>query len=219
MTSLGSRSHPLTAPAEVRAYAVALVAAAYTDREETTRLVGERWPDGDAAALVAEVWAARAAELARPATDEPSARLEAAFGDLEAAGLLSRADFACCQSCGHEQIQREPGADRARGYVFFHREDLTSIVDGTLRLAFGGLRPDPSIGRQLLLDATRPEDSARRRFAREEVLRLTDAAIGREVVSALSSRGFEVRWDGSHQTRIEVDVTGWRRPLPARASA
>ncbi|MET8867211.1 hypothetical protein ABZW11_30065 [Nonomuraea sp. NPDC004580] len=117
-----------------------------------------------------------------------SDRLLRAFRDLELAGIVARADFACCQSCGIAEIGGEVPDDERhayRGYVFCHRQDMRDVVDGgRLSLAYGRFN-----------DALVPVDQA---------------DIGREVAETIRRHGLEVRWNGDPGIRIEVPLT-WRR--------
>jgi hypothetical protein len=110
-----------------------------------------------------------------------SERLLAAFRDLDLDGVVARADFTCCQSCGMTEIADEAPAPSG-GYVFCHRQDVDAAARGEgLFLSYGTLADD--------VDA---------------------AEIGRRVVKALRSRGLTVDWDGEITSRIHLPLT-WRR--------
>ncbi|WP_242906291.1 DUF6891 domain-containing protein [Actinomadura terrae] len=113
-------------------------------------------------------------------------RLLRAFRDLDVAGIVARADFACCQNCGISEIGAEvPEGEQRRGYVFCHRQDVERAVAGEgLMLAYGIFR-----------DAEHPPEQAE---------------IGAEVAEALRRHGLDVTWDGDPAKRVEVDLT-WRR--------
>ncbi|XVQ13257.1 DUF6891 domain-containing protein [Spirillospora sp. CA-255316] len=110
-------------------------------------------------------------------------RLLAAFRDLDAGGLVARADFTCCQSCGTAEIGAEAPAGAApAGYVFCHRQDVDAAARGEgLFLSYGAFSEDGD-----------------------------DAEIGRRAVRALRERGLTVEWDGEVTTRIHLPLT-WRR--------
>ncbi|WP_433337419.1 DUF6891 domain-containing protein [Spirillospora sp. CA-294931] len=118
-----------------------------------------------------------------------SDRVLRAFRDLDLAGIVARADYACCQNCGIAEIGGQVPADEHdayRGYAFCHRQDMAGAVTGDgLYLAFG-----------IFTDADPPAEQA---------------AIGAEVAAALRDRGLEVTWNGDTGARIEVPLT-WRRP-------
>ena len=110
-------------------------------------------------------------------------RLLAAFRDLDTDGVVARADFACCQTCGVGEIgaQAAPGTDPV-GYVFCHRQDVDAAARGEgLHLSFGAFAEDGD-----------------------------DAEIGRRAVRALRERGLTVEWDGQATSRIHLPLT-WRR--------
>ncbi|MEW2358246.1 hypothetical protein [Spirillospora sp. NPDC029432] len=112
-------------------------------------------------------------------------RLLAAFRDLDVAGIVARADFTCCQSCGTSGIAGAvPGGAAARGYVFCHRQDVDAAARGEgLFLSYGTFGDDADAGA---------------------------AEIGERAVAALRGRGLAVEWDGEVTTRIHLPLT-WRR--------
>ncbi|GAA3232447.1 hypothetical protein GCM10010532_068560 [Dactylosporangium siamense] len=120
-----------------------------------------------------------------------SDRLTDAFRALDAAGIVAREDFACCQNCGVSEIGAEATeAAPARGYVFYHLQDAERAAEGgSLWLAYGLF--DPS-GDQ--------------------------AAAGAEVVAAVRAQGLHVDWDGSAGQRIHVRLK-WARRRAGRLAA
>ncbi|MFF5259330.1 DUF6891 domain-containing protein [Actinomadura viridis] len=110
-------------------------------------------------------------------------RLLAAFRDLDLSGIVARADFTCCHSCGTAEIAGEvPGGAPVAGYVFCHRQDVDAAARGEgLFLSYGTFdeEGDP-------------------------------AEIGRRTVEALRGRGLTVEWDGEVTTRIQLPLV-WRR--------
>jgi hypothetical protein len=115
-------------------------------------------------------------------------RLDSAFARLEAAGVVARQNFSCCQNCGHAEMWDEvqAAAEEGRsphGYTFYHGQDTEAAVEGHgLCLAYGAVEPG------------------------EEAL----AQVGHEVVAALRGHGLQVRWDGSTDKRISVSLD-WKR--------
>ncbi|WP_155371331.1 DUF6891 domain-containing protein [Catellatospora vulcania] len=119
-----------------------------------------------------------------------SDRLTDAFRALDAAGIVAREDFACCQNCGVAEIGDEVlDAMPARGYVFYHQQDAERCAEGGgLYLAYGPLGQPPT------------------------------AEIGEEVAAALRAEGLQVDWSGSAGQRIHVRV-GWARRRHGRMAA
>ncbi len=115
-------------------------------------------------------------------------RLDAAFEELEAEGVISRQNFSCCGTCGSSEIWDEiaaveKGGSAARGYAFYHMQDTESAAEGDgLYLNYGA--------------CTEGEEAA--------------LAIGQEIVSRLEEHGLSTDWDGRWETRIRVDLD-WKR--------
>ena len=159
--------------------------------------------EADPAAVAAVAWRvaeeAFAAHLAAQATWDDitdSDRLTLGFTALDAAGIVARENFTCCQNCGHSEIGSE-AAPGARGYVFYHQQDAERAADGeVLYLAYGGF------------GAT------------------GDARVGAEVAEALTRQGLMVDWSGDVTKRIRVPRRWQRRrtgdlaevPPPGRRS-
>ncbi|MDQ2583187.1 DUF6891 domain-containing protein [Saccharothrix yanglingensis] len=183
---------------EVEEFARGLVHGGFTSLEDAVDDVGDYFEEDDgvtgavARSVVERVWRERAEEQAGwPATTDVD-RLLAAFDALEGDGIVARADFTCCQTCGHAEIGDEvdPGVGDARGYVFFHRQDTeAAVADGGVYLAFGS-------------------------FGEVADHAAADEAVAREVVTALTSAGLPVEWNGSVRTRIKVGPMAWRKRLP-----
>jgi hypothetical protein len=121
-------------------------------------------------------------------------RLTLAFSALDAAGIVARESFTCCQTCGNSEIGGE-AAPGARGYVFYHQQDAEGAVEGgLLHLAYGS-------------------------FCATE-----DARVGAEIAQALTRQGLTVQWNGDVAERIRVPIRWQRRrtgdlaevPLPGQ---
>ena len=119
-------------------------------------------------------------------------RLDAAFGDLEARGILARQNFTCCGTCGAAESYtlltdaRSEGRE-LRGYTFYHQQDTEHAAQGNgVYLNYGA-----------------HEDS-------EEAA----LAIAAEVVKVLHEHGLKTTWDGSHSKRIFVHMLWQRRWQP-----
>jgi hypothetical protein len=178
-----------------------------------------------AAAVVREVWTARQkTEREWPAVVEGD-RLRTAFAVLEARGVLARADFACCNTCGTSEIddERTPvvATDAEHGYrewayTFFHQQDSERLAEqpATLFLTFSAFAPVRDLNPELIASVDSGD-----RDARDEVWRQTDARVGRIVADALVEAGLPVEWDGDPARRIAVPLAEWRNRLPGDAPA
>ncbi|MGZ0148385.1 DUF6891 domain-containing protein [Kribbella sp. WER1] len=142
--------------------------------------------------LVDELWRVRlAAQESWPARTDAD-NVAAAFAELDAAGIVARMNFTCCQTCGSTEIFDERPSDRPSvGYVFFHSQDGERLAeDGAqLFLAYGAF------------DAPEPQWNDR------------VTAVGRQVTDVLRAHALPVTWNGSSQQRIQVGPLDWRRRL------
>ncbi|GAA3590732.1 DUF6891 domain-containing protein [Kribbella ginsengisoli] len=144
--------------------------------------------------LVDDVWQTRLAEQQTWTDPTDADRVEAAFAELDAAGVIARMNFTCCQTCGVAEIDDERPADRpSTGYVFFHQQDTERLADtpAHLFLAYGPIDPTP-------------QD-----FDNQAV------EIGRRIESTLRAHNLPVTWTGSTSQRISVGPLTWHRRLPA----
>lgn len=139
-----------------------------------------------------EIAAHAAGQATWPATTDCD-RLDAAFGELDAAGIVARQNFTCCNNCGMAEIGGEVAPDQIddiRGYAFYHEQDTERAAEsGGLFLSYGAFRRKPDT----------VADPAQM------------AAVGQDVVSALRRHGLTVRWDGDIDRRIHVALTWQRR--------
>lgn len=115
-------------------------------------------------------------------------RLDAAFTQLEATGMIARHHFQCCQSCANyamlDEIDAYEAADRPwRGLVYYHEQDTESALNGE--------------GIHLAYDAAEESDEAA-------------VAIGHEIVACIESHGLETQWNGDILQRIHVALD-WKR--------
>lgn len=122
-------------------------------------------------------------------------KLRAAFSDLEHAGVVARMNFACCQDCGHAEIESEKTTGQT-GYVFFHQQDAERLAgdDAQLFLAFG------------LFAANSPETADERAGAERQ--------LGRLIATTMRSNGLTVDWDEQASSRIAISISNWRKRLP-----
>src|SRR5438270_13607378 len=73
-------------------------------------------------------------------------RLDAAFAELERAGIVARQDFSCCGNCGSSEIWDEMETvsrrgQRVRGYTFYHMQDTEAAVEGRgVYLGYGAVQ-------------------------------------------------------------------------------
>jgi hypothetical protein len=119
--------------------------------------------------------------------------LDVAFAALERGGIAARHDYACCQTCGHNDIQAELAQGRdVRGYVFYHRQDTEKALAGYgLMLSYGAMSSDER----------------------------AQLKIGQQIVFALRDAGLEVAWSGNPYERIYIRHFQWQRRFPLREAA
>ncbi len=170
-----------------------VLAGGYASRAELAEAAEEHLVTADrrpvsreqAQALVDRLWRERIAEQASWQGETDPERITRAFSALEDAEIAARENFTCCRTCGNAEIGDEawPGA---RGFVYFHAQCTEAAVAGHgLTLLYGGF-----------------DGSAE-----------TTAAIGAEVVAALTAAGLPTRWDGDPSRAITVTPLDWRRRL------
>ncbi|MFE1252025.1 DUF6891 domain-containing protein [Streptomyces sp. NPDC058735] len=137
--------------------------------------------------IVERLWLERVQEQEAWTGPTDPDRLERAFAALDRAGVVAREDFTCCRRCGLMEIGAEvDDVSRVRGFVFFHHQGTRRAAEGGgLSLYYGGF--DGS----------------------EE----TTAAVGHEVVAALTAAGLSTQWNGSPDRAIEVTPLRWRKRL------
>ena len=202
-----------------------LIRSGFLDRDDLAEWVagGRDLDEADPRALRAatQAWDERLAEQAGWAGESDYDRLDAAFADLAAAGVVARMNFTCCNTCGTTEIddERTPDPDAAEGaypfqewaYAFFHSQDAERLADtpADLYLTYSSFRPAPDIDPELMARARAGDEDARK-----QVVSHTDATVGRIVVDALTARGLTPVWSGDPAQRIAVPITDWRKPLP-----
>lgn len=115
-------------------------------------------------------------------------RLDRAFAELEAGGIICRQNFSCCGTCGASEIWDEittvEDAGRpARGYAFYHVQDTESAVDGYgIYLNYGSVEDGEAAA----------------------------LIVAHEIVAVLGRHGLKVEWDGQWSRRIGVSLD-WKR--------
>jgi hypothetical protein len=141
-----------------------------------------------AQAIADQAAAAHAHDQAGWETPTDCDRLDAAFAELEAAGVIARQHFSCCGTCGVAEIGFEMAAAGedgrpARGFTFFHVQDTEHAVAGeSLYLSYGSVSGN--------------QDEA--------------VTIGHEVVATLGRHGLQPAWNGKFAHRIALPLS-WRR--------
>lgn len=147
------------------------------------------------APVVAEALAAHRARQATWPLVTDCDRLDAAFAELETAGILARHKYSCCGSCGAAEIRAEmeeliAQGVAVRGYTFYDDQDTESAVDGGgICLSYGSAGENAE------------DDQA--------------IAIGHEVAATLTRHGLTVAWNGAIERRIDVSLDWQRRGPPA----
>ncbi len=115
-------------------------------------------------------------------------RLDAAFAELERAGIVARQDFSCCGNCASGEIWGEvETANRrgqcVRGFTYYHMQDTEAAVEGHgVYLGYGAVQE----GEAAALE------------------------IAREIVATVQRHGLTVEWDGTWKKRILVRLD-WKR--------
>ncbi|MDI3287770.1 hypothetical protein [Polyangium sp. 15x6] len=117
-------------------------------------------------------------------------RLDSAFDDLDARGIVTAQALGSTLQEGAELIDAMSGDREARGSAFYHRQDLERALEGGgLRLAFTAYGDEAGGGE----------------------------AIGREIVHVLKHHGVPVSWGGDVRSRIEIEPFEWRKRRATKA--
>ncbi|MFH8785433.1 DUF6891 domain-containing protein [Streptomyces roseoverticillatus] len=189
--------------AEAEAEAGRMIRCGFGTAEEITEAVSDHFhADGGtplsvpaARRIVRRLWRERLAEQEGWPEVTDADRVAAAFAALNGSGVTARMHFACCGNCAFTEIGGE-AAEGDHGFVFFYYDDTRHAADGGgLLLTYGAHGEDGKDG--------------------EEGGKETAAAVGREVVAALTTAGLSVKWDGDPDRAIRVEPLEWRRRLPA----
>ncbi|WP_175873929.1 hypothetical protein [Burkholderia sp. BCC0397] len=114
-------------------------------------------------------------------------RLDRVFDELDGDGICALSNAGYTMSDGRSDVSevvRDTPHGRYHGYCFYHGQDVERALDGHgLTIAFGDLADDKE----------------------------RSAAVGRQVVEALSRAGFGAAWNGSVTTRIDIPSFDWKR--------
>ncbi len=185
-----------TVEEQVQEFITEEVAAGYFDDATITKLAADLYCDLTAKAklkkMAAPMLAAARAAHKLEQRDWPkvtdNTRLDLAFADLEAQGILARQNYWCCSNCGGVAITEEvergiKRGKKLRGYTFFHEQDSDMAVFGHgLHLDYGGPHLDDA----------------------------GSVDIGKVVVKALRKQGLKPAWSGDLDTRIHIPMK-WQR--------
>ncbi|WP_430334501.1 DUF6891 domain-containing protein [Rhodococcus sp. ACT016] len=138
-----------------------------------------------------------------------TSRTIAAFEELNANGVVARADFSCCGSCASGEIWEERDDSRHwKGYVYFHQQDTDRLVeDGSTYVGFGAFPPETFD--QAAYDAL--SEDAKEEFYAADVTRLLEA----EVFPVLRRHGIEPEWNRDLGTRVLLENADWYAPIEA----
>lgn len=129
-------------------------------------------------------------------------RLDEAFEELNAMGIMARHDWTCCGNCGvagiDEEFGRLGGVQDGKplvGYFFYHQQDTESAVDGgALFMNYGTTQ----------------------RWATQVEADEASINIGQIACATIAKHGLKVDWDGSINRRLCVSLDWKRRARPAR---
>jgi hypothetical protein len=128
--------------------------------------------------------------------EETTPPLMGAFSALAEVGVLARAGFTCCGTCGNAEIGDERDDSRVwRGYVFYHSQDAESMIEErSTYVGYGAF-----LGAHISEDEWNALDGAGQDDFYE---RITLDLMNQEVIPLLQRHGVEVEWDGNFATRI-----------------
>ena len=145
----------------------------------------------DAAEALAEFLIAQRIAQQETFGQVPPMPITLAFAELERNRIIARENFACCQTCGHDEILGQVAApSQWNAYVFFHQQDAEAIFEcGAGALAFG-LAPG---GRTAGLNMS-------------DLIRST-------ILPTLEKHGVNAKWDGDERTRILLENVNLYYPL------
>lgn len=163
---------------------------------------GEEAARAAAKAVLPGIVREREAEIATWPAVTDCDRLDAAFEELNARGIMARHDWTCCSNCGRgemsDEFDRLDGQWEGKpiiGYVFYHQQATEDAADqGGLSFNFGSCE---SIDDE-----------------QEYVAKCLEVA--RALQDALTSRGLKVTWNGTYAQRPHVQLNWQRRARPKR---
>ncbi len=183
-------------PEEIRYDIWWRVEAGYEGQDEVIATVVANWRHEGAAGEMEAAVRRAADELLAEHSLEQAAwpevtdcdRLDAAFAELEARGILARQNYGQTLTSGcaaiRAEVERERAKRRVRGFVFFHEQDTEVAVrcDGPV-LAWGAVADEDPAGR----------------------------GLAEEIMAVLRRHGLGCSWSGRADCRISIDGMRWRR--------
>ncbi len=127
-------------------------------------------------------------------------RLDAAFTELNAMGIMARHNWTCCGTCGAAEMPAE--FDRLKGeiagkpiigYIFYHQQDSGNASDNAgVNFGFG---------------STQGADT-------EAEYEANSLAIARTASDVLAKHGLKTSWDGTYHRRPFINLDWKRRGAP-----
>ncbi|KAH8704107.1 hypothetical protein BGW36DRAFT_370602 [Talaromyces proteolyticus] len=112
-------------------------------------------------------------------------KLIEAYKTLEKEGIVARANFTCCGTCGNAEIGGEAENGQV-GYCYFHEQDTDRCIEwGGLCLRYGVIGDDYN-------------DKEKR------------MAMGNRVAKVLEDSGLEVEWDRNPERVIDLPNFKWQ---------
>ncbi|WP_137873896.1 hypothetical protein [Rhodococcus sp. Q] len=138
-----------------------------------------------------------------------ASRTTAAFDELNAHGVVARADFSCCGTCASGEIWGERDDSRHwQGYAYFHQQDTERlVVDGETYIGYGAFPPeDFDEDAYETLSETAKED-----LYRADVIRLLDDVM----FPVFRRHGIEPEWNRDLGTRVLLTNADWYDPIEA----
>jgi len=107
-------------------------------------------------------------------------KLTKAFIAVRKLGIVAKQDFLCCDGCANVQLDTDWKDGKfagKRGYIFYHNQDTTTLVEqGRLHLGFGTF-----------------DDNSKQAVA-----------LMREVRTVFRQHGFKVSWNGRISQKPEI---------------
>lgn len=127
-------------------------------------------------------------------------RLDAAFAELNAMGIMARHNWTCCGNCGAaempDELKRLKGKINNKpiiGYIFYHQQGTDNAGDNRgVHFSFG---------------STQGADS-------EAEYEAKSIAIARTACDVLAKHGLRTNWDGTYQRRPFIYLDWKRRGVP-----
>ncbi|CRK49652.1 conserved hypothetical protein [Rhodococcus sp. RD6.2] len=138
-----------------------------------------------------------------------ASRTIAAFDELNAHGVVARADFSCCGTCASGEIWGERDDSRHwKGYVYFHQQDTERlVVDGETYIGYGAFPPE---------DFDEDAYDTLSETAKEDLYRTDVTRLLEDVMFPVFRRhGIEPEWNRDLGTRVLLTNADWYDPIEA----